>query len=77
MERKEDIRIKINVPTIALAIPPPSSPIGFGRLKRNSMFKEDKPFFIKWNKIKNNGTVEINERKITTVLNNLSFKSLL
>jgi hypothetical protein len=46
MARVEAIPININVPTIALAIPPPVSPTGFGNFVKKSQFKDEKPCCI-------------------------------
>ena len=39
---------KINVPTMALAMPPPGSPTGFGNWVKKAQFMELKPSFTRW-----------------------------
>ena len=45
MARAEAIAIRYSVPSIALAMPPPDSPTGFGIFVKKSQLSEEKPFW--------------------------------
>jgi hypothetical protein len=63
-----EIIIKIKVPTIALEIPPPVSPTGFGRLNKKLKFIDEIPSLVIKNKIIINGTAEANAKTMINAL---------
>ncbi len=51
--------IRISVPTIAFAMPPPDSPTGAGMLKKKARFSERMPCVMTRNRIRASGTSAI------------------
>ena len=56
------MRIRIRLPTRALEMPPPASPIGLGRLTRKSQLMTEMPFLMMKKRMKNMGSMQMKER---------------
>jgi hypothetical protein len=76
-EKRIEIITRINVPMIAFRIPPPVSPTGLGRWVRKSQLMTEMPLLVMKKRIKNIGRIELKEKSMMMVLNNLSTKILL
>ena len=76
-EKRIEIITRINVPMIAFRIPPPVSPTGLGRWVRKSQLMTEMPLLVMKKRIKNIGRIELKEKRMMMVLNNLSTKILL
>src|SRR5271157_2571179 len=77
MEMREAMKTRIALPTRALEMPPPASPMGRGRLTRKPQFIAEMPFFIMKERIRNMGSMQIKARTIIRPLNSLSATILL
>ena len=75
-EKINESTINHKVPKIAFEMPPPISPTGLGSWLRNSQLTTEIPFLVIRKRIKNMGTIELSERTMMRVLNNLSTQIL-
>jgi hypothetical protein len=62
---------------IAFRIPPPVSPTGLGSWVRKDQLTTEMPLLVMKKRIKNIGRIELKEKSMMMVLNNLSTKILL